>query len=73
MQSLITSINVILSILLVIMVLIQRTNTEAGGAFGQDSGGSFAFRRRGSEKTLYNLTVWIAVLFACSLAVRVFL
>lgn len=70
MQSLITSLNVIFSVLLVILVLIQRTNTDAGGAFGQD-GGTFAFKRRGGEKTLYNITVFIAVLFALSLAVRV--
>jgi protein translocase SecG subunit len=70
MQSLITSLNIIFSVLLVILVLIQRTNTDAGGAFGQD-GGSFAFKRRGSEKTLYNMTVVMAILFAISLAIRI--
>lgn len=65
MQSLILAINIILSVILVILVLLQRANPDAGGAFSSDSSNNF--RRRGLEKTIYNATFMVSVLFALSL------
>jgi protein translocase SecG subunit len=71
MQSLILAANVILSVILIILVLIQRSNTDAGGAFSSDSNGTF--KRRGLEKTIYQSTILVATLFSISLAAHAFL
>lgn len=57
-----------LAILLIALVLIQRTNTDASGAFGADGGTSFSLEKRGAEKTLHRLTIIVVVVFACVLA-----
>ncbi|MBI2086644.1 MAG: preprotein translocase subunit SecG [Candidatus Zambryskibacteria bacterium] len=59
-------IQVALSILLVIGVLLQRSEAGLGAGFGSDSGTGYRFMRRGFEKTLFNATILIAVLFALS-------
>jgi protein translocase SecG subunit len=71
MQSLVLATNVILSVILIILILIQRSNTDAGGAFSQDSATSF--KRRGLESTIYKSTVVVAVLFVLSLAYHAFI
>jgi protein translocase SecG subunit len=70
MQSLVLAANVILSVTLIVLVLIQRSNTDAGGAFSQDSSNNF--KRRGLEATIYKSTLVVAVLFAISLAYHAF-
>lgn len=72
MQSLILVVNVVLSLLLIILILIQRTNTDAGGAFSSDSSVT-AFKRRGFELTIYRATIVVAILFAVSLGLHAFL
>ena len=72
MQSFVLAANVILSVLLIVLVLVQRANTDAGGAFSSDSS-TGAFRRRGAERTLYRSTVLVSILFAVSLAMHAFL
>lgn len=59
-------IQVVLSVLLVIGVLLQRSEASLGGAFGADSASGGRFMRRGAEKWLFNATLVIAVLFAVS-------
>ena len=71
MQSLVLATNVILSVILIVLVLIQRSNTDAGGAFSQDSATSF--KRRGLEASVYKTTVIVSVLFALSLAYHAFI
>mgnify|MGYP003394556164 CR=1 FL=1 len=66
-------VRIILAILLIALVLIQRANTDASGAFGADGGSSTAYKKRGAEKTLHQLTIVIAVLFVISLASTIFL
>ena len=68
MQSMIIYVNIILSILLIALVLVQKSNTDAGGAFSSDSMGTY--KRRGLEKTLYQATIIVSVLFAISLALH---
>jgi len=59
-------IQIVLSLLLVGGILLQRSEAGLGGAFGGDSFSSNSFVRRGAEKTLFRLTIAIAILFAIS-------
>ena len=68
MVHLLSTVQLILAILLIALVLIQRANTDASGAFGADGGQGAALKKRGAEKTLHQLTIIIAVVFAVSLA-----
>ncbi len=67
MKSLLPYAQIILSVLLIGAILLQRTGAQVGGAFGGSDNMSSAFHtRRGLEKTLFNATIVIAVLFALS-------
>lgn len=60
-------IQVILSVLLIAAVLIQQSESSAGGAFGGGDNWNAGYHtRRGFEKVIFNLTVILAVLFALS-------
>ncbi|MEK7461645.1 MAG: preprotein translocase subunit SecG [Patescibacteria group bacterium] len=56
-------IQIILSLLLIIGVLLQRSEASLGSAFGSDSATGGRFMRRGFEKILFNATLAVAVLF----------
>lgn len=58
-------IQVTLSVLLVIAILLQQSGASVGGAFG-GSDSSFFHTRRGFEKTLFQATIVLAILFALS-------
>lgn len=59
-------IQIVLAILLVSAILLQRTGAGVGGAFGgSDAGGSYQ-TRRGLERTLFQVTIVLAVLFVGS-------
>jgi len=67
MKSLLPYIQIILSVILVVAILLQRTGASVGGAFGGSDNFSSAFHtRRGFEKTLFTITIIIAILFAVS-------
>lgn len=67
MKSLLPYAQIILSVLLAAAVLLQRTGAQVGGAFGGSDNWSSAFHtRRGFEKTLFGITIVIAILFAVS-------
>ena len=57
-------VQVTLSILLIIAVLMQRSASGLGAGFGggDDASGTFS-TRRGLEKTLFNATIGLAILF----------
>ena len=59
-------VQIVLSVLLMVCVLLQRTGASLGGAFGADNFSSGFHTRRGLEKTLFRATIVIAVLFALS-------
>jgi protein translocase SecG subunit len=61
-------VQITLAILLVALVLIQRANTDASGAFGADGGSGALLEKRGAEKTMHRLTIIVAVLFVLVLA-----
>ena len=59
-------IQIILSLLLIVGVLLQRSEASLGTAFGTDSAIGGRFMRRGFERILFNATIVIAVLFILS-------
>ncbi|MEN9881354.1 MAG: Preprotein translocase SecG subunit [Candidatus Parcubacteria bacterium] len=66
MFQLLSIVQLVLAILLTSLVLIQRANTDASGAFGSDGGSGATLEKRGAEKTLHRLTVIVMVLFVAS-------
>jgi len=67
MFQLLSIVQVSLAILLTTLVLIQRANTDASGAFGADGGSGAALEKRGAEKSIHQFTIITAVLFVSSL------
>lgn len=59
-------IQIILSILLIVGILLQRSEASLGSAFGSDGALGGRFMRRGLEKILFNATLVVAVLFGLS-------
>ncbi len=55
-----------LSALLIVCILLQRTGASLGGAFGADNFSSGFHTRRGLEKTLFQATIVLGILFALS-------
>jgi len=54
----------LISIVLIIVVLLQTRGADIGSAFGGGGGGGSTFRtRRGLEKTLFQLTIVLAFIF----------
>jgi preprotein translocase subunit SecG len=54
----------LISIVLIVVVLLQTRGADIGSAFGGGGGGGSSFRtRRGLEKTLFQLTIVLAVMF----------
>lgn len=60
-------IQIVLSVILIVAVLIQRSEAGVGGSFGGNDNFAAGFHtRRGFAKTLFIFTIVIAVLFALS-------
>lgn len=59
-------VEIVLSVLLIAVVLLQRSDTEgAGGSFGGNDNFAKGYHtRRGLEKVLFNSTVVLGILFA---------
>jgi preprotein translocase subunit SecG len=61
---------IILSILLIGLVILQAKGSQWGSIFGSDAG---VYRtRRGVERTMFNVTVIVAVLFLVSASLAAF-
>jgi preprotein translocase subunit SecG len=61
-------IQIVSSLLLVVLVLVQRANGDTGSSLGGD-GSSFLQTRRGAERLLFIFTVIVAIVFiAASIA-----
>jgi protein translocase SecG subunit len=56
-------IQIILSILLVAVILLQQRGSSLGGAFGGDNFSASFNKRRGAEEFLFRLSIGIAILF----------
>jgi len=64
-------VQIISSLILVALILLQRTQGDTGSSLGDST--SFLQTRRGAERFLFVLTIVVAVIFAgTSLAVIVF-
>ena len=62
-----------LSVLIIVCVLLQRTGASLGGAFGADNFSSGFHTRRGLEKTLFQATIVLGILFAISALINMFI
>jgi protein translocase SecG subunit len=57
-------IQIVISVLLAGLILLQRSGAELGGAFGgADTGGGAAYSRRGFEKVMFTATIVLGLLF----------
>ena len=72
MDTLLPYAQIVLSVLLIALILMQKSASGLGGAFGGDGFSSGHHTRRGSEKFLFNATVTVAILFALSAFVALF-
>jgi preprotein translocase subunit SecG len=66
LQQVLPYVQIALSVLIIVAVILQRTGASLGGAFGADNFSSGFHTRRGMEKTLFNATIVLGVLFAAS-------
>lgn len=66
LQTALPYIQIVLSILLIGAIILQRTGSSLGGAFGGDNFSSGFHTRRGLEKTLFYATITLGILFAFS-------
>lgn len=66
-------IQLVLSALIIVAVLLQRTGASLGGAFGADSFSSGFHTRRGMEKTLFQATIVLGILFGISALINLFI
>jgi protein translocase SecG subunit len=65
MATILTVLQIILSVLLIAGIIMQNSEGGLGGAFGgSDNGDTTLHTRRGFEKVLFNGTIVIAILFA---------
>jgi protein translocase SecG subunit len=58
-------IQIVLSAVMTILILLQRSDASLGSAFGGTDSTSM-YTRRGAEKILFNITIVVSVLFALS-------
>jgi preprotein translocase subunit SecG len=66
LHTLLPYIQIILSALLIVSILLQRTGATLGGAFGADNFSSGFHTRRGFERFLFFTSIILAILFAVS-------
>lgn len=66
-------VQIVLSALIIVAVIMQRTGASLGGAFGADNFSSGFHTRRGLERTLFFATIVLGVLFAASALVNLLL
>ena len=73
MVHLLSIVQLTLAILLIALILVQRANTDASGAFSGDGGTGTILVKRGGEKVFHQATITVALLFALTLALPLFL
>lgn len=56
-------IQIVLAVLLIASILLQQTGASVGGAFGGDNFSSAFHTRRGMERTLFTVSIVLAILF----------
>jgi protein translocase SecG subunit len=71
MQNILTYAQIVLSVALVGVILLQQRGSSLGGSFGGDS--SSYTSRRGIEKTFFRATIVIGILFFSTAIAALFL
>ncbi len=61
MQTYLNIAMIIVSVLLIALIIVGARNSAVGNVFGGDS--PVYHSRRGIERTLFNVTVWVSVIF----------
>lgn len=61
MSTIVSAILIVVSLLLIICILVQHRVSGLSATFG--GGGSLYVQRRGAEKVIFKLTIWLSVLF----------
>jgi len=70
-QSLLPGVQILLSILLIGAILLQQRGAGLGGAFGDSAGGTY-YKRRGAELFLFQASIVLAILFALTSLLALF-
>jgi len=65
-------VQIVLSVSLIVAIMLQAKGAGLGGIFGGDTGGIYK-TRRGVEKTLFNLTIGLSVVFFLTSLITVLL
>lgn len=73
MSQILPIIQVVLAVLLIIGILFQRSDAGLGSAFGQDTFGGVKYEKRGLEKIIFVGTIIVAILFALSAFMALFI
>ncbi len=68
---LLPGIQIVIAILLIGAILLQQRGAGLGGAFGDSAGGTY-YKRRGAELFLFRASIVLAVLFAATALVALF-
>jgi preprotein translocase subunit SecG len=55
--------SIVVSVILIILILLQVKGGALGNLLGGDAGGGFTHTRRGLEKTLFQITVFLCIAF----------
>jgi preprotein translocase subunit SecG len=55
--------SIIVAILLIVLIMLQVKGGALGNLLGGDAGGGFSHTRRGLEKTLFQITVYLSIAF----------
>jgi preprotein translocase subunit SecG len=55
--------SIIVSIFLIVLILMQVRGGALGSLLGGDAGGGVSHTRRGLEKTLFQLTIFLSIAF----------
>jgi len=66
MANILPWIQIVLSVILIILILVQQSEAGLGAAFGGSGGDGVSHTRRGAEKFLFQATILVAILFAAS-------
>ena len=71
MQNILYTVQIIISILLVVVILMQQKGSGLGSAFGGE--GAVYRTKRGAEKLIFRLTIILAILFLATAVASLFI
>lgn len=63
MSALLQIASIIVSVILIILIMLQVKGGALGSLLGGDAGGGLARTRRGLEKTLFQITIFLSIAF----------